>query len=584
MVLSSFKLNLSLEIIIPLGIIIILAITLFAFFIHSYFINSKHKKAIKSFTSGKNNLRLFTIDYKNESIYVVDKKNFKTRRRENFKWFYNSFSNEDSIRVKVWINELIKGDKKVKDNLEVQVSLGGKQKIFSVITCTGIDRENSIIHLESHLFQNIKNTKYNNGGKNSKIFNYHDLSSIYHSSRNEKFNVYLIRVFSSENSFNFKNIWTNKSLNTLLLSKVNRYLNTNMKICQTSQNELVILESNGSNKNTSIAYAHRFSSEVSKIINLNGLQNSYTYRIGIATGQVKLQTFDELVSFARKMTIEANNDYDDKIIYNSDYSNSEVKKQILEQINNIITNDLVDVEYTSMLNCTNGHLKGFFTNVIIKNDFFQSYLEMQEYAALHSQVKPIIEFLYKEINSIYINKYFLTTEQRRLFLKTNIKYVSDILSVVNSFSLPENVKTIFVFQEKDISKEAMNNSKNLLDSLIELKKENKLKLGIEFTSTALEMSDEILEMFDYFIFDQNNSFAQILTSTQDQILFQNLTNTLMDFPKGKLVAVNLKSWQAIEFFTSLGFKYVSGPYFGSEINKTPSIDTKKINKLLSLYD
>ena len=34
----------------------------------------------------------------------------------------------------------------------------------------------------------------------------------------------------------------------------------------------------------------------------------------------------------------------------------------------------------------------------------------------------------------------------------------------------------------------------------------------------------------------------------------------------------------------LGFKYVSGPYFGSEINKTPSIDTKKINKLLSLYD
>ena len=584
MVLFYFKLDLSLEIIIPLGIIILLAITLFSFFIHSHFISYKHKKAINSFTSGKNNLRLFTIDYKNETIYVVDKKNFKTRRRETFKWFYNSFSNEDSIRVKVWINELIKEDKKVKDNLEVQVSIGGKQKIFSVITCTGIDRENNIIHLESHLFSNIKNTRFNRRDKNSKIFNYHDLSSIYHSSKNEKFNVYLIRVFLSENSFNSKNIWTSKSLNTLLLSKINKYLSTNMKICQSSQNELVILESNISNKNTSIAFAHRFSSEVSKIINLNSLQNSYTYRIGIATGQIKQQTFDELVSFARKMTIEANEDNNDKIIYNSNYSNNEVEKQILEQINNIISNNLVDIEYTSMLNCTNGHLKGFFTNIIIKNDFFQTYLEMQEYASLHSQVKPLLEFLYKEINSIYINKYFLTTEQRRLFLKTNIKYVTDIIDIVNNIELPENVKTIFVFQDKDITKEAMNNSKNLLDSLCELKKESKLKLGIEFTSTALEMSDEILEMFDYFIFDQNNSFAQILTSTQDQILFQNLTNTLMDFPKGKLVAVNLKSWQAIEFFASLGFKYVSGPYFGSEINKTPSIDTKKINKLLSLYD
>jgi hypothetical protein len=209
---------------------------------------------------------------------------------------------------------------------------------------------------------------------------------------------------------------------------------------------------------------------------------------------------------------------------------------------------------------------------------------MQEYISSHSQVKPLLEFLYKEINSIYINKYFLTNEQRRLFLKTNIKYSNDIIDIVRNIEVPENVKTIFVFQDKDITKEAMNNSKNLLDSLIELKQENRLKLGLEFTSTSLEMSDEILEMFDYFIFDQNNSFSQILTTTQDQILFQNLTNTLMEFPKGKLVAVNLKSWQAIEFFSSLGFKYVSGPYFGSEINKTPSIDTKKINKLLSLYD
>ena len=584
MILSKIPFDLSLEIIIPLGIIILLAIVLLIFCIHSLFIGSKHKKALKSFTSGKNNLRLFAIDYKNESIYVVDKKNFKAKRRESFKWFYNSFSNEDSIRVKVWINELIKGDKKVKDNLEVQVSLGGKQKIFSVITCTGIDRENSIIHLESHLFSNIKNSRLNRSSKNAKIFNYHDLSSIYHSSKNEKFNVYLIRVFPNEITFNNKDIWTSKSLNTLLLSKISTYLNSNMKICHLSQNELIILETNISNKKTTIAYAHKFSSEVSKIINLNSLQNAYTYRIGIATGQIKLQTFDELVSFARKMTIEVNEENEDKIIYNSNYSNSEVEKQIIELVNNIVSNRLVDVEYTSMLNCTNGHLKGFFTNIIVKNDFFHSHLEMQEYISSHSQVKPLLEFLYKEINSIYINKYFLTSEQRRLFLKTNIKYSNDIIDIVRNIEVPENVKTIFVFQDKDITKEAMNNSKNLLDSLIELKQESRLKLGLEFTSTSLEMSDEILEMFDYFIFDQNNSFSQILTSTQDQILFQNLTNTLMEFPKGKLVAVNLKSWQAIEFFSSLGFKYVSGPYFGSEINKTPSIDTKKINKLLSLYD
>ena len=61
----------------------------------------------------------------------------------------------------------------------------------------------------------------------------------------------------------------------------------------------------------------------------------------------------------------------------------------------------------------------------------------------------------------------------------------------------------------------------------------------------------------------------IILKEQDQILFQNLTNTLMDFPKGKLVAVNLKSWQAIEFFTSLGFNCRYSPLL-SDLTSIPA--------------
>ena len=98
------------------------------------------------------------------------------------------------------------------------------------------------------------------------------------------------------------------------------------------------------------------------------------------------------------------------------------------------------------------------------------------------------------------------------------------------------------------------------------------------------MSDEILKLFDYFIFDFNENFSSLLSSNQEQILIQNLVTTLFDYPTGKLLAVNLSSWQAIEYFASLGFKYVSGPIFGQEINKIPPVNTKKINKLLSMNE
>ena len=93
-----------------------------------------------------------------------------------------------------------------------------------------------------------------------------------------------------------------------------------------------------------------------------------------------------------------------------------------------------------------------------------------------------------------------------------------------------------------------------------------------------------MSQFDYFIFNYNENFSNLLTSTHDQILFQDLRDTLLEFPNGKLLVVNLTSWQTIEYFSLLGFKYVSGNYFGSEINKLPQIDTKKINKLISIKD
>ena len=133
MTLFSNTVNLTKEQLFPLVLIVVFALVLILFFINILLLSSKNKKTLKNFVSGKNNLRLFTINYKDQTVYVVDKKDFKNRRIEDFRWFFNSFTKEDSIRVKVWVNELIRDDRKVKDNLEAQVLIGKNQKIFSVL-------------------------------------------------------------------------------------------------------------------------------------------------------------------------------------------------------------------------------------------------------------------------------------------------------------------------------------------------------------------------------------------------------------------------------------------------------------------
>ncbi|MDD7735442.1 MAG: hypothetical protein PT941_01510 [Bacillales bacterium] len=566
----------------PFLLIVILTLSLIIFFIYIFAFNHKNKKDLSYITSGKNNIRLFTIHYEEKYVYVVDKKDFKGKREESFEWFYNGFANEDAIRVKVWIDEMIRKDKALKNNLEVYVNIKrNKNPIFSVLTCTGIDYENKVIHLESHLFPEIKGIKINSQSKDDQIKNYNSLSNYYYSLKNEKVNLYFIRVFSKEEKDNAFE-WNKKVIMTLLISRIRKLISNTMKICLLKNNEIVILENHIGNKNKTIAFGHMISQEVAKILYLNTTQNVYLHKIGIATSRNN-QSFEDLIKYAKEMTFSSDEE-NNLVIFNSSSENKDMSQELSKKINDIIINNQGDVEYTTIYNCINGHLLGFYSKLNIKNSYFNSFDEIQDYAYSYSQIDELIEMLYKKINSIYVNKYFITSEKRRLFLHTKIKYYQSILNNVNKINLLDNIKTVIVIKDVDINKEAISNNKFLMEALHALKNEHKIRIGLEFTSTSLEMSDEILKLFDYFIFDFNENFSNLLSSNQEQILIQNLVTTLFDYPLGKLLAVNLSSWQAIEYFASLGFKYVSGPIFGHEVNKIPPVDTKKINKLLSINE
>ena len=52
--------------------------------------------------------------------------------------------------------------------------------------------------------------------------------------------------------------------------------------------------------------------------------------------------------------------------------------------------------------------------------------------------------------------------------------------------------------------------------------------------------------------------------------------------KGTIIATELESWTIIELFINLNINYISSPLFGQNNKKLPSIDYKKIVKLLNI--
>lgn len=569
-------------------VFIIVLLTLIIYFFFIIIFTKKNEKYLANFTNGKNNIRLFKIDFKNNKVYMVDKRDLKTKRIETLEWFYSGYTDEDALKVKIWLSELIKKDRSVQKNIEVHIKLKNhKRPIFSVLTCTSFDYKKQIAHFESHLFPNIKQKRFYKDFT-EKIKTIEEISKIYNTNKRRHSHLYFIRIFPKDSlSGDSKEILNNKVLMTLLMSRINLHLKNSMSICLSISNELIILDTRPNKKNKTIVFCRNLVKEISKILFLHSLHSSYAFKIGVQSSKEEKKSFEEFVNSAKELTMYSlgKNDINNFILYDTLKNNHfETKKEIIDKINNIVKNKTFNVEYSPLVNSNNGHLAGFFTNIEYKDPAFSSLSLLLEQAYTHNLIDEVIDLLYKQINSVYINKYFITSDKRRLFLDVKIEYYRSILNALENTKLPENVKTIFTFNDEDIIKQAANNKTHLIEILMTLKENNQLRLGLEFSSTSIDLGEDILNYFDYFVFNYGKNFSTLLTSSQEQILFQNMRNTLMEYHKGKLTAVNLTSWQAIEYFADQGFKYVSGNYFGNEINKLPTLDTKKINKLLSLND
>ena len=179
-------------------VFLIVFLTLIIYLLSIIIFTKRNDKFLSEFTNGKNNIRLFTIDFKKNQVYMVDKRNLKKKRIEELEWFYSGYTDEDAIKVKIWLAELIKSDRLVQNNLEVHIKLNNSKKpIFSVLTCTSIDYENQIAHFESHLFPEIKQKRFYKDFT-EKIISENEIANLYKSNKHRYSHLYFVRIFKKD--------------------------------------------------------------------------------------------------------------------------------------------------------------------------------------------------------------------------------------------------------------------------------------------------------------------------------------------------------------------------------------------------
>ena len=546
-------------------------LTILVFFIITLSLNRKkdHKVMMQK---NLNIVRLFSIHYKENYVYSIDKFDFRRKRKESLDWFYNSFTPQDKLRVVVWLSELQKEDHKVPHHLELHVKVKNiKQPIFCVISVSSINYEEGIIHIESRLFPNIKKNSRSKKKHIDTITHYKDLPDVLALHPLSPKSVFLIKLYST-NELDDEQSSVNHLIITLIISHLARYCSDTRKICLLNSNEILVVDFKITTKNEAYALSHTLSNEISKILFLSSIYDDYEYRIGIVQTRECSINLAEEIRLAREMSIYARSDesnsnaaiYDENLNLQNDNQSS-----IIKNIRNYMDRRLFSCKYVPILNTYDGSIFGYHCELYAPGALLNSIEDMQEYAIRNNFLTELNRILYLETNQVFnfntnLNRFVYTT----LGLKPS-QYLSFIDLYTHS-ETPNQVKTIFIIEDSDL----VEDQQRALEIIKELKK-NGMCLGLRITSTNLDLIPDIMKIFDFFFLGEE-SFKNAYEA-QQQILYGDML-TRLSFYSAQIISTNISSWPLIDFACRNSIKHVSSSLFGVDSKQLPIIDNKKLNK------
>ena len=564
--------------------LLLIALLVLGIFLIIYFLQIKNYR--KSLVSGKNNVRIYSIHYNENKVLVFDKHNLKNHRSHDLSWLYESVSQSDQLRLKVWLSELKRVDHKVPHHIEIHVYIKGiRQNIFSVLEVSSINYEKGIIHLISHLFPNINKIKKD---KNTQIYIKEEaaMPKIIEDNHTNSVALYNIRLFSTYEFDSDQVFRPDHIIMTQIMNRLAKFATNSRYLSLLKTNEICICDFSIQNTNGAIALGHNFSKEVSRILFLNGLQKKFSFKIGVVFDKNHSKTFLELSKTAKEMSIfaEDNNIQSTVILFDKFLNYRQLSQNtIVDNIKNVITKDEIAYKYTSIIDGRKGGLVlGYYVELIPKRSLLSSFQEVQEYAYKNDMGDKLMKLI---LNNIKEAKSKLPgtdviEDDSLIFIDIQVPYVPLILSLLKEEELASLAKNIvLVFEDNDV--QSFSQESDITSVLSSLKEANIL-FALLPTKLSLDLSSELTKLFDYFIIDEN-IFQDLLSNSKHQILFQDLIQKLSSYNK-ELIGVNIASWQSFEYYIRQHITCYSTDILGYSFDTLPVIDEKKLNKSIDIFN
>ena len=513
------------------------------------------------------------VDLKSNRVVYFNKRDFARHRTISLEAFYELLHKKDTMRLKLWLEELGKNFDFTEKYFETELVNKNTEGFFFLLRAVAFNEETQRVYLEGQQLSNMNPSqgRKRNNNEEYAIIKRSQIESIYSTLKNRVGYVFSVKFFYRNNDV-IHDASVEKSVLYRLKNEIYAYTadEKNRYIFDEYDEQIYLFDFKVDNDED----AKKIAEEMYKRIQVWLKTKSFDDTHGVSIGAINLllaRTIAESLVKASQAAESAKINELPYVISNGGAESLQTFDQTL--VEKVFNNDCLRLLYRPIININTEQIIGYFSNVRVLETNFENYFDIARYINKVDRNKELLSKIIQQ----FVSKFYFErpSDRARLFIQISLVDLDHLGMVLSNIAHSNEANLVLMFEESEVNANAF--SIDLLSSQLKELTDLGYEIALLLKDENTLLENDFYSVFNYFVIGSAMA-SKIRDSSRVRLSNKFLIESLLQY-KRPIIINDLDGWSSIDLFVKSGCTFLSGDDISPSSEMILPIEKTKIARL-----
>ena len=513
------------------------------------------------------------VDLKSNRVVYFNKRDFSRHRTISLEAFYELLHKKDTMRLKLWLDELGKNFDFTDKYMETELVNKNTEGFFFLLRAVAYNEETQRVYLEGQQLSNMNPSqgRKRNNNEEYAIIKRSQIESIYSTLKNRVGYVFSVKFFYRNNDV-IHDASVEKSVLYRLKNEIYAYAaeEKNRYVFDEYDEQIYLFDFRADNDES----AKKIAEEMYKRIQIWLKTKSFDDTHGVSIGAINLllaRTIAESLVKASQAAESAKINELPYVISNGGAESLQTFDKTL--VDKVFNNDCLRLLYRPIININTEQIIGYFSNVRVLETNFENYFDIARYINKVDRNKELLSKIIQQ----FVSKFYFErpSDRARLFIQISLVDLDHLGMVLSNIAHSNEANLVLMFEESEVNANAF--SIDLLSTQLKELTDLGYEIALLLKDENTLLENDFYSVFNYFVIGSAMA-SKIRDSSRVRLSNKFLIESLLQY-KRPIIINDLDGWSSIDLFVKSGCTFLSGDDISPSSEMILPIEKTKIARL-----